>query len=336
MVRRSRVTLHEVASWSNLTAAFWRAAKGKRMRAEVAAFAGDLERNLGVLQREILAGAVVLGGYRRFAVHDPKLRLIHAPPFRDRVLHHALVACIGPILDRASIADSYACRTGRGPLAAVLRAQQQSRRHAWYGKVDVRRYFDSIDHAVLLALLERRFKDRGVLALCRTVVASHATAPGRGLPIGALTSQHFANAYLGPLDRYLLEELRVPAMVRYMDDVVFWCDDRIAAHATLEQTAAFVGERLRLEFKANSRVQQCWHGLPFLGFAVRPHRLRLLPRRRRRYAAARGYWERLFVAGLIDASHLQRGYDAALAITAHADTVAMRRAQLLVRPAPDV
>lgn len=336
MVSRSRVAIGDIAALDNLSAAFFSAARGKQGRAEVRMFATDLDGNLERLRREILSGVPQLGDYRQFVIHDPKRRVIHAPAFRERVLHHALVAVIGPVLDKSLVDDTYACRVGRGPVVAVRRAQQQAQRWPWYGKVDVRRYFDSIDHGVLGELLQRRFKDRGLLALCRAVIASYCTNPGRGLPIGALTSQHFANFYLGPLDRFLLETVRVRAMVRYMDDVVLWSVDRVEAVAALGAATAFVRERLHLEWKPNARIQQSRLGLSFLGFRVFPHRLLLLRRRRRRYITARARWERAFALGLVDGQGLQQGYASALAITAHAGSTAMRRAQLRVRPAPDV
>ena len=116
--------------------------------------------------------------------------MICAAHFRDRVMHHALMNLCEPVLEGAAIFDSYACRHGKGQLAAVRRAESYARRYGWFLKMDVRKYFDSVDHAVLQGLQRRKFKDRVVLTLFDQVLASYHTVPGRGLPIGNLTSQH--------------------------------------------------------------------------------------------------------------------------------------------------
>ena len=209
-MKRSAVGLAEIADMHNLAAAFHAAARGKRGRGDVEAFRGDLDRELSALHAGLLAGTLSPAPMRRFRIHDPKPRLIHAPCFRDRVLHHAIMAHVGPVLDRTLVFDTYACRAGKGTLAAVQRASAHARRNDWHAQIDVRGYFASIDHAVLLDLLARQFKNRGLMLLLARIILAHEDSPGRGLPIGTLTSQHFANFYLGGLDRRLLEVCRVP------------------------------------------------------------------------------------------------------------------------------
>ncbi len=205
-MRRSPLGLEAVADWHNLAAAFHRAALGKRRRPEVQRFAADLDAELARLRRDILAGTVAVGEARRFSIRDPKPRIIHAPCLRERVLHQALMARMGPILERALVDDTYACRVGKGSLAAVMRVQQHCRRWPWWAKIDIRSYFATIDHGILMDLLVRRFKDPGLLALIRRILAAHQDAPGKGLPIGALTSQQFANFYLaGEIDARTLQ-----------------------------------------------------------------------------------------------------------------------------------
>jgi retron-type reverse transcriptase len=203
-----------MAELDNLTCAFHRAARGKATRPEVRAFRDRLDANLAEMGEDIRSGALRLGGFRAFRIYDPKPRVIHAPVFRDRVIHHALMRQLGPIIERRLVDDTFACREGKGALAAVHRAQAHHRRFRYFVKVDMRSYFASIDHAVLSAQLRRLFKHPGTLRLLAQVLASHdPDGQGRGLPIGALTSQHFANLYLAPLDRFLLERLRVRGMV---------------------------------------------------------------------------------------------------------------------------
>lgn len=331
-MKRDPTTLADVADWQNLAWAACRAARGKRQRQPVRRFLADLPRELSSLARDILEANVRVGAALRFRIHDPKPRWIHAPPFRERVLHHALIAHVGPVLDRALVADTFACREGKGALACVRRAQYHARRFAWYVKVDVCSYFASIDHGVLLGLLRCRFKDDGMLRLMRRIVAAHEHGPGRGLPIGALTSQHFANYYLAGLDRFLLETCRVRGMVRYMDDVVWWCDGCRDAVESLARVGQFLRERRRLSLKPSAQVNRSRHGVTVCGYRVLRGTIRLSRRRRRRYAAARARWERAFARARISGPVLQAGYASVLAGTLHADALAWRREQLARRP----
>jgi hypothetical protein len=327
-----RPEIAAIADWDNLAAAFHAAARGKRVGPAVCAFEAGLERELVDMRSAILDGSIRPEPMESFWIRDPKRRLIHAPGFRDRVLHHAIMARVGPVLEQSLVFDAYACRKGKGALAAVRRCQQHARRFPIYVKSDIRAYFASIDHAVLCGQLARRLKDRGVLALLGRIVAAYETAPARGLPIGALTSQHFANLYLTDLDRFLLETLKVRGMTRYMDDVIWWRDDVESARADLAAVRAFAGERLRLQIKPSVQIGRAEEGVMFCGFRVRPGSLGLSRRRRERYAAGRRRWEAAWLAGRIDAAGLQAGYAATLAITAHSDAAAWRRGQLARRP----
>jgi RNA-directed DNA polymerase len=339
-MRRSAVSLADIADWHNLAAAFHHAALGKRDRPEVQCFAAGLDRELARLRADILAGTVRVGRSRRFRIRDPKPRTIHAPCFRERVLHHAIMARVGPVLDRALVDDTYACRTGKGSLAAVQRAQHHARRWPWWCKIDIRAYFASIDHGVLKTLLARRLKDRHVLALLGRIIDAHCDAPadapgcatGRGLPIGALTSQQLANFYLGGLDRLLLEQCRVRGLVRYMDDLVWWGESRAGVRAALAAARTYCADHLRLTIKEPVLVGRSTQGVMLCGYRVLPGRLLLSRRRKRRYAARRRHWERLYAQGWIDARTLQAGYSAALGITLHADAGDWRREQLRRAP----
>jgi len=331
-VALSPLGLEAVADWHQLAAAFHRAALGKGGREDVERFRADLEGQLARLRADILAGTVTLGEMRAFRIKDPKPRLIHAPCFRERVLHHALMAQAGPVLDRALVADTYACRVGKGALAAVQRAQHHLRRWPWYAQIDIRGYFASIDHATLGALLARRFRAPGLLALMSRIVASHQSAPGKGLPIGALTSQQFANYYLSGLDRLLLEGCRVRGLVRYMDDVVWWGDSQAAVRTALAAARAYTRDDLALEIKESVRIGPSSGGLNFCGYRILPGALLLSRRRKRRYAQCRRAWENAWAQGRIDTRTLQGGYACALAITAHTDAAVWRREQLRRAP----
>jgi RNA-directed DNA polymerase len=331
-MKRSAVGLAEIADLHNLAAAFHAAARGKRGRGDVEAFRADLDRQLAMMRAGLLAGTLAPGPMRRFRINDPKPRLIHAPGFRDRVLHHAIIAHVGPVLDRTLVFDTYACRTGKGTLAAVQRASAHALRHEWHAQIDVRAYFASIDHAVLLDMLGRKFKDPELMRLLSGIVRAHEDAPGRGLPIGTLTSQHFANFYLAGADRLLLEVCRVPGFVRYMDDLVWWTGDRAGARDALDRVRLYLATELRLSVKQPVRIARTRDGLSFCGFRILPGRTLLSRRRRKRYAALRQHAERAWRDELIDGPGLQSAYAGALALTLHADAAGWRREQLRRHP----
>ncbi|MCP3869358.1 MAG: RNA-directed DNA polymerase [Gammaproteobacteria bacterium] len=332
MVQRSTIKLDAIADWHNLAAAFGRAAIGAGNSPVVERFRADLETNLASLQQQILEETVPLGEMTSFHIRDPKSRIIHAPCFRERVLHHALMAHVGPVLDRALVDDTFACRKGKGGLAAVQRCQHHLRRFEWFVQIDIKSFFANIDHQILLGLLQRKFKNPGVLRLLERIVCVHQTVAGRGLPIGALTSQHFANYYLAGLDRWLLEQVKVRGLVRYMDDLLWCCDTKNQARQSLASAQEYVANNLRIQIKQPPHIGRSRVGVLFCGYRVLPGQLLLSRRRKRRYTERRRYWETLFQQGQIDALKLQGGYAAVVGITAHADAAAWRREQLRRRP----
>lgn len=331
-MKRTLVKIEDVACWDHLHWAFWRAALGKRQRPEVQRFQDNLSNELSRLQRQILGGQLELQPAHSFEIRDPKRRQIQAPRFRERVLHHALMAKLGPIIERSLIDDSYACRIGKGTTAVVARARAHSRKHPWYLKLDICAYFGSIDHGTLKRQLRRRIQGSAVLGLCDQILDFHTASPGKGLPIGALTSQWFANLYLADLDRLLLEHPKVGGYVRYMDDMVLWGASAEVLRALRGEAEAFAGERLHLEIKPNWKLQKSRRGVPLCGFVLHPHRLAASKRRKHRYRQARQSWEEAFREGRLDAAGLQTGYDAALSILASTDSTSWRRRDLDLRP----
>ena len=324
-MRRSSITLDDVTSWETLMTAFGRAALGKRSRGDVERFRSDLDRNLSLLQEDLRGGTYVPAPMRVFSIRDPKPRMIHAPSFRDRVVHHALMSQMGPVLDRSLIFDSYACRTGKGSHRSVERAACLSRRAPWCMHADIRQYFPSIDHGVLLTLLRRKFRDRQVLALVNCILTSHAKV--RGLPIGALTSQNFANAYLGVVDRLVSEHPLARGYVRYMDDMVWWGRTR-ADCATVLQAVKGELAHLKLTLKAEPRVQRCLEGLTFCGFRVLPGKVLLSSRQRRRFGEHLFSAEDAYARGELSADGLQKRVTSVLAHVDHAKANTWRARKL--------
>ena len=314
-MKRHGQLLARIADPANLRLAFWKAAKGKRAKADCRAYQQELDANLSALRAEVLAGQARVGDYHYFTVHDPKERLICAANFRERVLHHALMNVCEPVLERAAIFDSYACRKGKGQLAAVRRAEGYARQHGWFLKLDIRKYFDSVDQRVLLALLARKFKDAAVLDLFGQILASYETAPGRGLPIGNLTSQHFANVYLAPLDRFIKERLGRRAYVRYMDDFVVWGGSGAELRAVWREVESFLRAELRLDLKENVTVNKTAFGMDFLGYRIFPRELRLARRSKLRFACKFRRYERAWAEGRWTELALQQRMEALVAFT---------------------
>lgn len=206
-----------------------------------AAFLGELEHEVVALHHELRSGRYRPGPYHYFEIHEPKPRIVACAPFRDRVVHHAIVRVLEPLFEPRFIEDSYACRKARGVHAALRRAAGFTRGFAFALECDVRRYFASIDHEILLEQVARVVADARLLALLRQIVGSHADGeapdwrgPGlfdgrfrrHGLPIGNLTSQFLANVYLSPLDHFVKHALRARGYVRYMDDFLLFANDR--------------------------------------------------------------------------------------------------------------
>ncbi len=183
-MKRAGNLFDSVLDWDNLHLAFWKARLGKRDRPDVRDFAVGLERRLARMADQLRRGTFPLGRGHQFVIHDPKERTITAPCFEERVLHHALMNVCEPVFDRWLIDDSYACRVGRGREAAIVRARHFAAGYPFFLKLDVRKYFESIPHRVLVSWLERLFKDGRLLDLFERIIASYQTQPDRGLPIG--------------------------------------------------------------------------------------------------------------------------------------------------------
>ena len=293
-MRREKHLFERVVAFGSLHRAFLAASAGKRDRRAVRRFELALETRLWEMHREVAAGAYAWGPYRRFVISDPKRREIRAAPFRDRVAHHAIVAVVDPLFERGFISDTYACIRGRGQHAAVERYRRFVRARDGRGYAvhcDIASYFRSVDHGVLLTLLGRRIADRRLLDLLASLIAHGGEAPGVGMPIGALTSQMFANLYLDPFDHFMKEELRVRHYVRYMDDFVALVDDRAAARRLLARVEEFLAECLRLRLNPRRRViAPLAEPRDFLGYVHHPGgrtrvRRRNVKRARRRFEA---------------------------------------------------
>jgi len=288
----------QICAFENIHLAYRKARKGKRGREPAAAFEFNLEANLIQLQRELLVKTYRPGPYHSFYIHDPKRRLISAAPFRDRVVHHALCNVIEPLFERRFIFDSYANRVGQGTHRALDRCQEYARRYRYVLPLDVRQFFPSIDHAILRQPLARVIADPDVMWLIDLILASGAGVlrdeytmswfPGddlfaanrpRGLPIGNLTSQFWANCYLDPFDHFVKRELCCQGYLRFVDDTLLFANDKptlwVWRGAIVEKLA-----RLRLTIhERQAHPRPVTEGVPFLGFVLFPTHRRLKRRK---------------------------------------------------------
>ncbi|MBI1879010.1 MAG: group II intron reverse transcriptase domain-containing protein [Chloroflexi bacterium] len=256
----------QIYPFANLYQAFRTARKGgKRNKVEVASFEFDLEHNLLALESELRDQSYRPGGYTNFFIYEPKRRLVSAAPFRDRVVHHALCRVIEPIWETRFVSTSFACRMGKGTHKALDQCHAWVRHYRYAFQGDIVKYFPSIDHQILRDLLAHHLADPQVLRLIELILDSGAGLladeypmtyfPGddlfaitrpRGLPIGNLTSQFWANVYLHQLDAFVKQELRCRAYLRYMDDFVLFADDKAQLHEWSTAVRNFLAGRLRL------------------------------------------------------------------------------------------
>jgi hypothetical protein len=234
----------DVIDWENLYQAFLAARKGKRYAWPTLSFAANLEENLVNIQNHLIWESWRPGRWHEFVVHEPKRRLIQAPPFADRVVHHALVNVIGPLFENKFVFDSYACRQGRGFHMASDRVQHflrtQTRQHGrvYVIKADIAKYFQSVRHDALMTLISRTICDPQVLHLCRRIIYQSGM-DGHGIPVGALTSQLFANIYLDQLDHYIKDGLGIRCYCRYMDDFIIISPDKARLREILSKIEFF-------------------------------------------------------------------------------------------------
>ncbi len=321
----------DVVSFHALCSAARRAARGKRLSRQTCAFLMDLEPEVLGLQRELLERTYRPRPFHTFHITDPKPRTISAAHFRDRVVHHALCAAIEPTLEAYAIADSYACRRGKGTVAALDRAQALSRRFDYFLKLDIQRHFETVDHAVLLGQLDGLLRDPGIRWLSKVFVSAGApgSATGTGLPIGNLTSQHFANLYLGALDHFITGSLGVAGYVRYMDDLLLFADNPAALRGWARDIERYCRDSLRLQLRHDAtRRGPVRVGVPFLGLRIWPRLRRLdgarVRRLRRRFRALNRVWR----AGDVPHSHSVASACSLIGWATLADTVSLRRSIL--------
>ena len=322
MARTTRLSLHHIAAHENVSWALHRACRGKSRSPEVRSLLHSTDAAIHQISESLKEGRLPVGSFDSFVIHDPKRRVIHAAPLFDRIAHHALIRLVEPRLEQALLPSVYACRVGKGVHAAVAYAQKQSRRFAWVMHTDIAQYFPSIDHKTLQQQLWRRFRGDGRV-LIQAVIDSYGVDKGKGLPIGALTSQHFANHALSEMDRWCLAQAGIRGHCRYMDDQLLWAQDK----KSLCQVQSALSERLQrtlgLQMKP-ALIQRTAVGITFCGIKIKPFQLKASLRRRRRYRLSVARLEAQWQRGEINSTALQVGYDALHSILLPAEESAFR------------
>lgn len=329
-----------IVSFENLLLASRKAQRGKRFKSQTALFNLNLEKELLRLQEELLDGSYRHGGYTDFVIHDPKRRVISAAPYRDRVVHHALCNVIEPLFDRTFIFDTYACRRGKGTHAAVRRYSEFSKKNRYVLKCDVQKYFSSVDQKILIESISRRVRCGKTLDLISHIVGSREdrgqpvyfrgddlftpVERKKGIPIGNLTSQFFANVYLNGFDHFVKERLGCKYYIRYVDDWVVFDNNKGHLDDVKVRMEEYL-ENLRLKLHPNKcRVYRVDEGIRFLGYRIFPTH-RLLPkdnvlRMRRRLKAL----STAFEMGKVNLEGIRQSIMSWIGHAAHADTYRLR------------
>ncbi|MDR1902836.1 MAG: reverse transcriptase/maturase family protein [Treponema sp.] len=268
----------QVIDFENLYHAYRAACKGKRYRWESLKFKRNLEENLVILQNELIWKIYKPEPYRQFYVYEPKKRLISAPSFRDRIVHHALVRAIEPIFENRFVAETFACRRGKGTHAAMRHVEKcaRSARRKWGSyyvlKCDVSKFFPSVNHNVLMNIIRRNIRDKQVMDLISVIIRSYESTDqdGTGIPIGSLTSQLFANIYLTPLDRRIKNKHREKYYARYMDDFIILSDNKAYLWELLCDIENFLHDDLKLNLNPKTGIFPGQHGINFCGYRIWP------------------------------------------------------------------
>ena len=297
-MKRAGNLYDKIYELKNIHTAYYKASKGKKNKRDVIRFSENMEVNLNEIQKQLINRNVTIGNYHYFKITDPKERTICAASFPERVIHHAIMNITEEIFENCLIDDSYACRKNKGMHKSVNKAFKSCRKYQYYLKLDIKKYFDSIDHTILMNLLKRKIKDRDLLDLFRKIIDSYHTKDNKGIPIGNLTSQYFANFYLSFFDRYIKEELRQKNYYRYMDDFVLFFKNKEELYNLLSKIRKYLEINLDLKLKPPI-INKVDKGVTFLGCRIYKNKILLSKRSKNRFKDKfikyenkylRGYW----------------------------------------------
>lgn len=269
----------DIISLDNLLEAWKEFVKGKKNKKDVELFQRNLMTNVIALHHELVHKTYIHSPYEAFNISDPKPRNIHKAGVRDRLLHHAIYRKLYPYFDKKFIADSYSCRINKGTHKALQRfetfTQKEGKNNTktlWILKCDIRKFFASIDHAILFSILSKRIQDTEVLRLFKVIIQSFEPVnPGKGLPLGNLTSQLLVNIYMNEFDQYMKHTVKVKYYIRYADDFVVMSTNRDYLEFVLKKIQAFLEHNLKLSLHPNKvSIATFARGVDFLGWVYFP------------------------------------------------------------------
>ena len=263
-------------SIENLFQAWDEFKRGKRKKNDVGLFELNLEDNIFKLHETLASKTYKHGRYYGFYIIDPKVRHIHKANVRDRIVHHALFNTLNPIFEFTFISDSYSCRKGYGTHKGFRKLITYARKvssnytnECWALKCDIKKFFYSVDHKILLSIIKRRIKDKELIQLLSEIIDSYETLLGKGIPIGNLTSQLFANIYMNELDQFVKHRMHVKYYLRYTDDFILLSNNRNDLTQYINILRRFLLGNLKLELHSNKTViRRLEWGVDFLGYVA--------------------------------------------------------------------
>lgn len=340
-MKRQNNLFEKIISFENILKASKKARRGKRYKASTAIFEYNLERNLLKIIEVLSNKTYVPGTYRDFHIYDPKKRVISAAPYFDRVIHHALINIIEPIIGESFICDTYACIKGRGTHKAVQRYKEFQRKSKYVLKCDIRKYFESVDQEILLNKVKKKIKCKNTLWLVKQIIDSRRSntaieyfdgddlfAPlyrKKGLPMGNLTSQFFANLYLNDFDHFIKEELTAMFYIRYCDDFVIFGNSKVWLNEIKCEIKEYL-MTLRLRLHENkSRVFRTTDGVDFLGYRIYPDYVRVRKSIVKRYRRKLRQMAEVYKAGNIRIPEINNSIQSWIGHVKHADSYQLRK-----------
>ena len=277
-----RHSFKDIVSIDNLLGAWKEFVKGKRNKLDVQEFSLKLMDNMFILHEDLSSGSYRHGGYQAFNISDPKPRNIHKASVRDRLLHHAIYRILYPFFDNTFIPDSFSCRLDKGTHKALNRFKEfayivskNNTRTCWILKCDIRKFFASINHQVLVDILNSYIPDKQIIWLLKEIVESFSVKPGVGLPLGNLTSQLLVNVYMNEFDQFVKHKLKAKHYIRYADDFVILSDNWKELENLIPIIRSYLLEKLKLELHPQKVfIKTLASGIDFLGWVNFPdHRI---------------------------------------------------------------
>ncbi|MGC9610948.1 MAG: reverse transcriptase/maturase family protein [Minisyncoccia bacterium] len=317
----------QIISPENLFSAWDVFKQDKRNRPDVLQFEWRLEENIFQLHRDLKEKFYKHGPYAGFYITDPKQRHIHKATVRDRILHHAVFSVVNPIFEPTFIPTSFSCRVGYGTHKGVealknitRKVSQNNTNRCFVLKCDVRKFFDSVNHEILLSIIKKRIKDNDAVWLLESIVRSYESTPGKGIPIGNLTSQLFANVYMNELDQFVKHRLKVKHYVRYTDDFALVSENREELKNLLIPISEFLENELALKLHPNKSIlRSICQGADFLGYVIFPkHRIIRTKTKHRMFRKLEKRMEE-YKAGDITKLNFEQSINSYLGVLSHAN-----------------